>query len=86
MNAKHTPGKWKALKERALWWVRTEDGILSITSLIGRQEVEANAHLIAAAPDLLEACQRALAEAEDGLTIGCVEDLRDAVKKALGGE
>ncbi len=42
----------------------------------------ANAHIIAAAPELYDACMRVLAEYRHGLTIGCIEDLVRACAKA----
>jgi len=68
--SKHTPGPWK-------WWTTHEGahrinphkGGLVIASCDTRnpfsEEQEANARLIAAAPDLLEACKAALFEITD---------------------
>jgi mannose/cellobiose epimerase-like protein (N-acyl-D-glucosamine 2-epimerase family) len=56
----------------------------AIALMLGHEEVAANAYLFAAAPDLFDACKRALDEAEDGLTFGCTEDLKDAIAKAEG--
>jgi hypothetical protein len=55
----------------------------------GTPELVANAHLIAAAPDLLEAAQRALnyianTESEMGTTFATGDMLRAAIAKALG--
>lgn len=53
--SKHTPGPWKAITDNGkLWWIRTEDNLSSIASLIGQKEIVQNARLIAAAPELLE--------------------------------
>lgn len=58
---------------------------------ISREQRDANAALIAAAPDLLEACRKILAwgvranafvEPEDGYLVDC---LRAAIAKAKGG-
>lgn len=58
---KHTPGPWKAVFEkRNGMWVRTADGVISIACLIGHPGAEANALLMAAAPDLLKACESSL--------------------------
>jgi len=50
-----------------------------------RIEMMANANLIAAAPDLLDACKRALRELKDGEpTVGLEENLAAAIAKAVG--
>jgi hypothetical protein len=58
----HTPGPWKTEGRD----VQTADGLITVAIAHGpvgewqkvRTEHEANARLIAAAPDLLEACER----------------------------
>jgi len=48
-------------------------------------ECEANAQAISAMPDLLEACQRLVSQAEDaGWHPELLESARDAIAKALG--
>ena len=68
-QAKHTPGPWAALMQDPPT-IADRRGCRVATScaLPGQsaEEQEANAHLIAAAPDLLEAL-RLLLEASDGL-------------------
>ena len=61
---KHTPGPWEAEWHRKYkqWNVFPESGkaVVSVTDLCGeysKEETEANARLIAAAPELLEALQ-----------------------------
>lgn len=84
--SKHTPGPWYPdhfegisifhdVKDRRFPVCRIEP--------ISEGEGEANAHLIAAAPDLLEACKRVLSEL-DYVSIGAEEDLRAAIAKAEG--
>lgn len=53
----------------------------------GKAEARSNAHLIAAAPDLLDACESSLAWAEksDGTKREVKEQLRAAIAKARGG-
>lgn len=65
----HTKGEWKALipkkdKYKDCWWVycKGKGYIAKVYGNAGHspiepKEIEANAHLIAAAPDLLEACK-----------------------------
>ena len=45
---------------------------------------DANASLIAAAPDLLEALQAVMAEHEDGYGLRCVDQVRAAIQRAKG--
>jgi len=69
-NTKHTPGPWEVKKElTGLGNVEflitdglddTPDGADTIAHVIFSNEAQANARLIAAAPDLLEACIGAL--------------------------
>ncbi len=98
---KGTPGVWSR-HPRSHAAVINEQGVLVANcgghasnlrdqgELIAEQE--ANAHLIAAAPELLEACQALLeATTEDGMTeamlLGCaIEMAGNAVAKATGGD
>lgn len=58
-EAKHTPGPWFAEEdEEGNWRVADEDGAWVARSLSWAREEEADAYLIAAAPDLLEALER----------------------------
>ena len=65
MNNKHTPGPWTAFHYRkyAEWHVSTptEDGVMRLglfpDGVPTGESAEADAKLIAAAPELLEACQ-----------------------------
>lgn len=104
-NSKHTPGPWKATRrypnafqvfadnvhicEIDHWGVRQTD----LTSdLKPEGEPEANARLIAAAPELLEGCKamlplvdglwRQLGESEE--CARAVESARAAITKAMG--
>ena len=77
MEAKHTPGPWQISRDKRTIFAATEGaGVLirgveqtipQIAHIIGNgfgatlQEQEANARLIAAAPELLEAAKAALA-------------------------
>ena len=73
---KHTPGPWEAEWHRKYkqWNVFPESGkaVVSVTDLCGeysKEETEANARLIAAAPDLLEALKAIVSN-----QIRCLED------------
>lgn len=85
--SKHTSGKWKAKFDRGSTppW-----SIPDVADIFGwkKGEAKANAHLIASAPELLEACKRA-----EGLICGggfipvqgeTWNILRKAITKATG--
>lgn len=96
-DAKHTPGPWTAdldaypimITSELETWPLVDDGVE-----VGRTGVfvantglnKANARLIAAAPDLLEALQECLRE-HGGFTIKgeCERRARVAIAKAQGG-
>ena len=55
----HTPGPWTAL-EKSVWRIDGDERTEIATAAMGRDaDAEANARLMAAAPDLLAACKRA---------------------------
>jgi len=75
----HTKGPWSLVEwpyERECRAVLGSDGISPAVVWGGIAESEANASLIAAAPDLLEACKRALS-IEQSVTQGQERELRD---------
>jgi hypothetical protein len=94
----HISGPWRsvfctacALETHTPFGIFSEDGV-PICELLSGAAAEANAHLIAAAPDLLEACV-AFIEATECLCCGgfpwCLHDrdrphhLSDAIKAAI---
>lgn len=89
---KHTPGKWNLWTfVSGDWQVFSDDGgvIAARSSSYGRDgdEMHANGRLVAAAPDLLEACKAALAWRAldgDGISDPTRLALIAAVKKAEG--
>lgn len=92
-DAKHTPAPWNLV-----WWgnerypfplsvLADNDG--AWVARDGTVSSEANAHLIAAAPDLLEACEWLLSfventEGELGIVLGSANSARAAIAKAKG--
>jgi len=81
--SKHTPGPWKVAKPRKSY----RDGNM-MYGIVGPECVsdyedwgftEANARLIAAAPDLLDACKAALSDDQP-----YIEKCRAAIAKATG--
>jgi hypothetical protein len=90
---KHTPGPWEANKygsRAAHWQVDKTDSERVIASMTRGEDAEANARLIAAAPELLEALEGILFEL--GLNGGATPPdsdpcklARAAIAKAKGG-
>ena len=90
--SKHTPGPWTAVKNSAYWEIDGPDDFGGVADTcassagepdFGRSMAlgEANARLIAAAPDLLAACKAALELAEgDDPGAGC--DTREEAEAA----
>ena len=95
---KHTPGPWRIIErpESTVWiqGQQDENGYREVCTLpnyllLQREKTEANARLIAAAPELLEAlkaCVHAMDSATrfDGNTRP-FDDARAAIAKATGG-
>jgi peroxiredoxin len=71
MKTKHTPGPWtakEALQYKGIGWsssIHANDEFLTDSWGDTKQQAEANARLIAAAPDLLKALQWLLEDADD---------------------
>lgn len=89
----HTPGPWRIGNSHS-WNVIGADGHLVASATFGgyqddkkqRAEVDANARLISAAPDLLKACEAAysilIQESQDPNRAAAV--LREVIAKAKG--
>jgi len=68
--SKHTPGPWRINGNNMFRWIVADSEVFTHSDDVNRSAYggnmvcesvhEANAHLIAAAPDLLEACKVAL--------------------------
>lgn len=90
----HTPGPWETSSNGTDWDVCQENAGDMIADLKDCPNAQANARLIAAAPDLLTACRCALADLEgimpefepdgDRTHPGweTIKDLKRAIKKA----
>ena len=98
MTSKHTPGPWywshdyKTCDGRATWSLIGSDGY-GILSCDGEENSPqglndgANARLIAAAPELLEALKAVLANSLDSKGLADAhKQARDAIAKATGGK
>ena len=95
MNGKHTPGPWNVVDGR---WITSDKGDLATTVVLGhgrKDEMTANARLIAAAPELLVAldqCRAALRGVQLGRVLdpvqldGILGQARAAMAKATGGQ
>jgi hypothetical protein len=83
MTAKHTPGPWKAIRALIVMDVAERPVIAQMCDPAGSyHEMQANARLIAAAPDMLEALTKIIAATEDGDEMGAVEMALAAIAKA----
>ena len=92
---KHTKGPWtfvdgkyKSRDQYERFTVECESNIPGMPGIIAKVGFKPNAHLIAAAPDLLEACESAAALLNGlGRENGSVyKDLKSAIAKAKGEE
>lgn len=84
MNAMHTPGPWHVDPDASIC-VSGPDGNVALMNLARPKAVsEANARLIASAPELLAVARKALdAWTGDGPPIA-LDELRAAIAKATG--
>lgn len=89
-NAKYTPGPWYAdedgrIREEATDYIiaRTDDGgHVSGRRMISETAEADNARLIAAAPDLVEACRYIVEAGENGDEVTAIAKARAALSKA----
>lgn len=92
---KHTPGPWFAVQNSSYWQINTKDGwqigdtcASSCSPEYGCSMAlgKANAHLMAAAPELLEICKELLTHASmtEHMSASAVERARVAIAKAEG--
>jgi hypothetical protein len=80
----HTPGAWKANKWATGFEVGAVDAHYTVCLLRDCNNAESNARLIAAAPDLLEACE-AILQAFKCLTLSIEScDLTESEDQAVG--
>jgi hypothetical protein len=88
MSETHTPGPWRAIKNRNRGFqiggkVDRPAYFAKVADVRVSEHTTADAHLIAAAPDLLEACEEALATLYDqNSELG--KKIRAAISKAKG--
>jgi hypothetical protein len=98
LSAKHTPGPWVVRGADTYRW-QIEHGDVKAATVVARVTTprkggtdasDANAHLIAAAPDMLDVLESILCDSyicdairESG-NRGVIDDVRAAIKKARG--
>jgi len=90
--SKHTPGPWE-IKAHSDLCYRNISGPehLALAQVVWRVEeedrspdCEANAHLIAAAPELLEALEKVYTDMNDDMPVGLRKVCYEAIAKAKG--
>ena len=86
---KHTKGEWytsgKSINNAEQHLVISEDKGQNVAVCYGVEEAQANAHLIAAAPELLEACKTAIEGNRTHAPIDVTfRILQEAINKAEG--
>jgi len=94
MNTKHTPGPWSFYEDKAsagmngecIGIVESPRGIVCKTEESCPLETMANARLIAAAPEMLEALKRCLHDDAGNLEPETVHLAMEAIKKTEGNE
>jgi hypothetical protein len=81
---KHTPGPWNYDRSGYSLYVNSGRELVTALSMDGKrlETSEANARLIAAAPDLLAALQYAIKQVPE---LATVPGISDAIAKATGG-
>ena len=88
MNDKHTPGPWKigTPPPNGEQTVGTDQGLMVAVATTGAGvQTKANARLIAAAPDLLEALKGLMALSDHRVDLrDAAKDARAAIAKATG--
>jgi hypothetical protein len=93
MHDKHTPGPWRVHRDLNVESVTNKRGVAtcgghqnSSNSEAVDAENKANAHLIAAAPDMLVVCQDIVGAVFDSEFVRVQEMAREAIAKARGDE
>ena len=84
----HTPGPWTITRSSFITYIKADTGHKEIAVMYAESGVDkkANAHLIAAAPELLAAAKMiaSFAVSWQPLTPGDIRQLTDAIAKAEG--
>jgi hypothetical protein len=81
--SKHTPGPWDIAKGKTYCAIRTDERVIADMRLVGLHHNEANARLIAAAPELLDALQAALEALRGSAGFDEINNAKKQVKAAI---
>lgn len=90
-ETKHSPGKWTTLNQDGDIYIEAESRCAVVARIfagVGNAEDEANAKLIAAAPDLLEALEAIMSiypdrgDVMDRVNVNVIQMAKEAIKKA----
>jgi hypothetical protein len=94
--SKHTPGPWRVFAAPTAIFAEGRKEVVhwsGFDSSDFQKDIKANARLIAAAPELLEACKKTIElfctlpnQRYSGLIVACAEIVEAAIQKAEGGE
>lgn len=84
-ETKHTPGDWKAGERDSGVTFIFDDDDKALHQVGGRtlEQIEANAKLIAAAPEMLEVCKEALRMYEKVLPAGGWQHVHDGLMSVI---
>ena len=85
-DMKHTPGPWNYDRSGYSLYVNSGRELVTALSMDGKrlETSEANARLIAAAPDLLALAERIARLPEHGHYLALIDEARAAISKATG--
>lgn len=82
----HTQGPWSVKRNQSHpWIVECETNVPGHKGTVATVGYRLNAHLIAAAPELLEACKEALRIVNEKQYSGSVDLFKAVISKAEGG-
>ena len=83
-KSKHTPGPWGVTRLQGVEYVTIDGGRVSVARVSALKTGEANARLIAAAPELLAALELALIAIDEDAAPKVAGMARAAIAKARG--
>lgn len=86
--AKHTPGEWTisiSPSDDKVRWIDPSIGFV-YSEVHGQEVMEANAHLIAAAPEMFEFVQKVANTHPDSNPLPLIKEALTLIAKATGGD
>ena len=81
--SKHTPGPWHVFKDSSIYSKHADYTLAEIVAGMTDEECDANARLIAAAPELLKALQAALDALRGSAGFDEINNAKKQVKAAI---